>query len=59
MTPGGAVFGGDDNAVHLLTRNGDGGAPAVERWPRMSKAQVAVRLVARIATVVSAGAETA
>ena len=59
VTPGGAVFGGDDNAVHLLTRNGDGGAPAVERWPRMSKAQVAVRLVARIATVVSAGAETA
>ena len=59
VTPGGAVFGGDDNAVHLLTRNGDGGAPAVERWPRMSKAQVAVRLVARIAAVVSAGAETA
>ena len=59
VTPGGAVFGGDDNAVHLLARNGDGGPPAVERWPRMSKAQVAERLVERIATTLSASAETA
>ena len=55
----GAVFGGDDNAVHLLARTGDGGPPAVERWPRMSKAQVAERLVERIATTLSASAETA
>ena len=53
VTPGG-VFGGDDNVVHLLTRSGEGGAPAVERWPRMSKAQVAERLVERIARTLSA-----
>ena len=54
----GAVFGDDENIVHLLTRAGDGGAPAVERWPRMSKNEVAARLVKRIAEVLSAGAET-
>ena len=54
----GAVFGDDENIVHLLTRAGDGGAPAVERWPRMSKNEVAARLIKRIAEVLSAGAET-
>ena len=54
----GAVFGGDNNAVHLLARTGNGGPPAVERWPRMSKAQVAERLVERIVTTLAAGAET-
>ena len=54
----GAVFGGDENVIHLLTRAEEGGAPAVERWPRMSKAKVAARLVKRIADVLSAGAET-
>ena len=53
------VFGSDENIVHLLTRTEAGGAPAVERWPRMSKAEVAERLVARIAAALSAGAETA
>jgi phosphopantothenoylcysteine decarboxylase/phosphopantothenate--cysteine ligase len=36
-------MGGDENAVHLVTRQG------VEDWPRMSKARVAEQLVARIA----------
>ena len=58
VTPDGAVFGGDDNVVHLLTRGGDGGAAAVERWPCMSKAQVAERLVARIARTLSADPDT-
>ena len=55
----GAVFGDDDNRVHLLTRTGEGEAPAVERWPRMSKAEVARRLVRRIAQTLPAGTETA
>ncbi len=54
----GAVFGDDENVVHLLTRAGDGGAPAVEPWPRMSKAEVAARLVQRIAEALSSGTET-
>lgn len=37
------VFGGDENAVHLITAEG------VETWPRTSKAEVARRLAARIA----------
>ncbi|MCJ8144573.1 bifunctional phosphopantothenoylcysteine decarboxylase/phosphopantothenate--cysteine ligase CoaBC [Ancylobacter sp. A5.8] len=40
--PGG-VMGGDRNAVHLVTEGG------VEPWPVASKAEVAGRLVARIA----------
>ena len=55
----GAVFGDDENIVHLITRGEDGGAPAVEHWPRMSKAEVAARLVARIAEALSADAEPA
>ena len=55
----GAVFGDDENIVHLLTRSGSGEAPAVERWPRMSKADVAARLVARIAEAVSVDTESA
>lgn len=37
------VFGGNDNHIHLITDDG------VEEWPRMSKAEVATRLAARIA----------
>ena len=37
------VFGGDDNAVMLVTREG------VEPWPAASKAAIAERLAARIA----------
>ena len=39
----GDVFGGDANAVHLVTADG------VEDWPRAAKDAVARRLVARIA----------
>ena len=53
----GAVFGDDENVVRLLTRADDGEAPAVEPWPRMSKAEVAARLVRRIAEALSSGTE--
>ena len=56
---GGDVFGSDENVVHLLTRTEGDGSPAVERWPRMSKAEVAARLVARIVQAFSVGADTA
>ena len=55
---GGDVFGSDDNLIHLLTRTEGDGVPAVERWPRMSKAEVAARLVARIVQAFSVGADT-
>ena len=55
----GAVFGDDENVVHLLTRTEDGGAPAAEEWPRMSKAEVAARLVQRIVEALSSSAEEA
>ncbi len=55
----GAVFGDDENVIHLLTHAEESGAPAVERWPRMSKAKVAARLVQRIAEALSSDAETA
>ena len=56
---GGDVFGSDENLIHLLTRTEGDGVPAVERWPRMSKAEVAARLVARIVQAFSVGADTA
>ena len=37
------VMGGEENTVHLLT------AAGVEDWPKLAKAEVAERLVARIA----------
>ncbi len=43
VSPTHGVFGGDDNTVHLVT------ADQVESWPRMAKAEVAERLVRRIA----------
>jgi phosphopantothenoylcysteine decarboxylase/phosphopantothenate--cysteine ligase len=43
VSPEGGVMGGDENAAVLMT--GDG----VERWPRLSKAETARRLAARIA----------
>ena len=39
----GNVMGGSDNQVLLVTRRG------FERWPLMSKGEVAMRLAARIA----------
>ena len=53
----GAVFGEDENVIHLLTRAGEGQAPTVEHWPRMGKTQVAERLVERIAVALSAGSD--
>ena len=50
---GGDVFGSDENVVHLITCSEGDGSPAVERWPRMSKAEAAARLVARIAQAFS------
>ena len=41
-------MGGEENMVHLLSADG------VEDWPRMSKAAVAERLVARIAAALAA-----
>jgi phosphopantothenoylcysteine decarboxylase / phosphopantothenate---cysteine ligase len=40
----GGVMGGSENAVHLIHRDG-----GVESWPRLSKDEVARRLVAHIA----------
>ncbi|WP_341912994.1 bifunctional phosphopantothenoylcysteine decarboxylase/phosphopantothenate--cysteine ligase CoaBC [Ferrovibrio terrae] len=43
VSDGTGTFGGDSNAVHLVTASG------VEDWPRLSKTEVAARLAARIA----------
>jgi phosphopantothenoylcysteine decarboxylase/phosphopantothenate--cysteine ligase len=43
VSEGTQTFGGDSNAVHLVT------AGAVEDWPRLSKTEVAARLAERIA----------
>ncbi len=43
----GGVMGGDENTVHIVTRGG------VEDWPKLSKQDVAQRLIARISAHVS------
>jgi phosphopantothenoylcysteine decarboxylase/phosphopantothenate--cysteine ligase len=43
----GGVMGGEENAVHLVSRQG------VESWPQMSKAETAARLVAHLAALAS------
>lgn len=43
VSPGTGIMGGDANTVHLVTADG------VEDWPSASKAEVARRLVVRIA----------
>lgn len=48
VSPATGTFGGTDNTVHLICGNG------VEDWPRMSKADVAERLVGRIAEALEA-----
>ena len=55
----GAVFGDDENLVRLLMRAADGGAPTVEQWPRLSKAEVAARLVQRITQALAEDTEGA
>jgi phosphopantothenoylcysteine decarboxylase/phosphopantothenate--cysteine ligase len=57
VSPATGVMGGDRNTVHLLTRDsGDGGDIQrdinVESWPVMTKEEVAIALVARIAETV-------
>lgn len=47
VSEGTQTFGGDSNAVHLVTAN------AVEDWPRLSKSEVAARLAERIAAAFS------
>ena len=53
VSPGTGTFGGGDNEVHLID------AAGAEAWPRMSKAQVAGRLAARVAAHFADGAEAA
>ncbi|WP_131195627.1 bifunctional phosphopantothenoylcysteine decarboxylase/phosphopantothenate synthase [Lichenihabitans psoromatis] len=48
VSPDSGIMGGDMNEVHLLTRTG------IESWPRLSKDDVAARLVARIAEMMKA-----
>ena len=43
VSPDGGVFGGDQNTVHLVS------AAGVESWPAMSKADVAAKLMAKLA----------
>jgi phosphopantothenoylcysteine decarboxylase/phosphopantothenate--cysteine ligase len=48
VSPQTGIMGGDRNTVHLITQNG------VESWPPLSKTDVAVQLVERIATTLTA-----
>jgi phosphopantothenoylcysteine decarboxylase/phosphopantothenate--cysteine ligase len=50
VSPATGIMGGSNNRVHLVTSTG------VEDWPDMSKAEVAARLVARIAAHFEPGA---
>jgi phosphopantothenoylcysteine decarboxylase / phosphopantothenate---cysteine ligase len=50
VSPGTGTFGGTENTIHLVS------ADAVEDWPRMSKAEVAERLAARIADALAGAA---
>ncbi len=43
VSPGTGIMGGDENEIHLVSASG------VESWPKMAKAEVAARLVERIA----------
>jgi phosphopantothenoylcysteine decarboxylase / phosphopantothenate---cysteine ligase len=47
VSPGTGIMGGTENAVTLVTDQG------AEAWPRMGKAEVARRLAARMAEVLS------
>ena len=47
VSPASGVMGGDINTVHLISQAG------VETWPTMSKQQVADKLVARLATMLT------
>ena len=45
VSPASGVMGGDSNTVHIVTQDG------VEDWPALSKAEVAERLVSRLAAL--------
>jgi phosphopantothenoylcysteine decarboxylase / phosphopantothenate---cysteine ligase len=47
VSPATGIMGGDENAIHLVTKAG------VEDWPRLRKDDVARRLAERIATEIS------
>ena len=49
VSPETGVMGGDDNTIHLVTATG------IETWPTMTKAEVAARLVERIAAAMGSG----
>jgi phosphopantothenoylcysteine decarboxylase/phosphopantothenate--cysteine ligase len=48
VSPSTGIMGGAENAVHIVSAGG------VETWPRLTKADVARRLAARIADVLGA-----
>jgi phosphopantothenoylcysteine decarboxylase/phosphopantothenate--cysteine ligase len=48
VSPEKGVMGGDENTVNILSRAIDGTAASVEEWPKLTKEEVASRLVARI-----------
>ena len=50
VSPGTGIMGGTENAVHLISGDGQ------EDWPRMTKDQVAAKLAARIAEALGAPA---
>ena len=56
VSPATGVMGGDRNTVHLLTRADADSTAAIEidSWPVMSKDEVAIALVARIAETIEA-----
>ncbi len=43
VSPAGGVMGGDENTIHLISRQG------IESWPRLAKSEVARRLIAHCA----------
>ena len=49
VSPATGVMGGDRNTVHIVTHDG------VEDWPALSKAEVAERLVSRLAALLGPG----
>lgn len=55
VSPATGVMGGDRNTVHLISRQNGAkdGEIEVDSWPVMTKEQVAIELVARVATRVT------
>ncbi|MFG1403482.1 bifunctional phosphopantothenoylcysteine decarboxylase/phosphopantothenate--cysteine ligase CoaBC [Xanthobacter sediminis] len=53
VSPATGIMGGDSNTVHIVSADG------VEHWPPASKAEVAARLVARIAQTLPAAEDKA